>query len=97
MATNKDGIKKLEFELQDLKDGMQKLSTDSQTNFPELKEMFYQSLEKGESSAGKEKVSTHTSGENSSGHSNGSKGSNGFAKLIFPVIREMIPQFGWTR
>jgi predicted nucleic acid-binding Zn-ribbon protein len=84
IATNKDRIDKLELELQDLKDRMQKLSTDSQANFHELKDMFSKSLEKGESSTTKEKVSTHMSGEKSSGHSSGSKGSNGFAKLDFP-------------
>jgi hypothetical protein len=97
MGTNKDCIEKLELELQDLKDGMQNLSTDSQANFRELKDMFSKSLEKDESSTTKEKVSTHMSGENSSEHSSGSNGSNGFAKLDFPVIWEMILQFGWIR
>jgi hypothetical protein len=55
MATNKDHIEKLELEFQNLKSGMQKLSTDSEVNFRELKEMFAKSLEKGESLGTKEK------------------------------------------
>jgi hypothetical protein len=60
------------------------MSAESQSNFRELKELFSKSYEKGESSAAKENESFHMSGENSSGHSNGSKGSRGFAKLDFP-------------
>ena len=84
MATNKDCLKKLELEMQELKEGMQKMSAESQSNFRELRELFSKTLERGESSATKEKGPFQMAGENSSGHSNGSKRSGGFAKLDFP-------------
>ena len=84
MATNKDCLKKLELEMQELKEGMQKISAESQSNFRELRELFSKSLERGESSATKEKGPFQMARENSSGHSNRSKGSSGFAKLDFP-------------
>jgi hypothetical protein len=39
----------------------------------------------------REKVSTHMLGENSFGHSNGSKGLNGFAKLDFSCYTREDP------
>ena len=54
MATTKDRLEKLELEMQELKEGMQKMIVESQSNFRELRELFSKSLERGESSAAKE-------------------------------------------
>jgi hypothetical protein len=78
MATNKDRIEKLELEIQDLKEVMQKMNAESQSSFAELKELFFKGFEHGESSADK------GNRNQSSGHSNGSKGSSNFTKLEFP-------------
>jgi hypothetical protein len=58
MATNKDCIEKLEMEMHELKERIQKIqmmSVESQSNFLKLKELFSKSLEKGKSSATKKK------------------------------------------
>ena len=52
--------------------------------FCELRELFSKSLERGGPSTTKEKGSFQMAEENSSKHSNESKGSGGFAKLDFP-------------
>jgi hypothetical protein len=55
MTTNKDRLEKLELEMQKLKEGIQEMSAESQSNFRELRELFSKSLERGEPSATKEK------------------------------------------
>jgi hypothetical protein len=84
MGTNKDRIEKLELEMQELKEGVQKMNMDSQSSFAELKELFFKGFEKGESSTDKEKGSFQSYGNHNSGHSNGPKGSNNYTKLEFP-------------
>jgi TolA-binding protein len=84
MATNKDRIEKLESEMQELKEVVQKMNMDSQASFVELKELFFKGFEKGESSTDKEKGLFQSHGNHNSGHSNGSKGSNNYTKLEFP-------------
>ena len=82
--TNKEIIEKLEMEIHELKEGIEKLGTKSQSNFRELKELFSKSLEKGESFGTKDQGSFQGHGDHSTRHSNGSKGSNGYTKLDFP-------------
>jgi len=84
MATNKDRIEKLELEIQELKEVMQKMNAESQSSFAELKELFFKGFEHGESSADKGNGSFLGHENHSSGHSNGSKGSSNFTKLEFP-------------
>lgn len=48
MATNKEYLEKLKLEMQELKEGRQKMSAESQSKFRELRELFSKSLEKGE-------------------------------------------------
>jgi hypothetical protein len=84
MATNKDRIEKLELEIQELKEVMQKMNTESQSKFAELKELFFKVFEHGESFADKGNRSFMGHKNHSSGHSNGSKGSSNFTKLEFP-------------
>jgi hypothetical protein len=55
MATNKDHIEKLELEIQELKEVIQKMNMESQSSFVELKELFFKGFEQGESSANKGK------------------------------------------
>jgi hypothetical protein len=47
MATNNDRIEKLELEIQELKEVMQKMNTESQSSFAELKELFFKGFEHG--------------------------------------------------
>jgi hypothetical protein len=54
MATNKDRIEKLELEMKELKEVMQKMNTESQSSFAELKELFFKGFEQGESSQTKD-------------------------------------------
>jgi hypothetical protein len=84
MATNKDRIEKLELEIQELKEVMQKMNTESQCKFAELKELFFKVFEHGESFADKGNRSFMGHRNHSSGHSNGSKGLSNFTKLEFP-------------
>ncbi|XP_059441769.1 zinc finger BED domain-containing protein RICESLEEPER 2-like [Corylus avellana] len=46
MATNKECLQKLKLEMQELKEGRQKMSAESQSKFCELRELFSKSLEK---------------------------------------------------
>jgi hypothetical protein len=55
MATNKDRIEKLELEIQEIKEGMQKMNTDSQVSFAEIKGLLSKSLDQGESFAVKDR------------------------------------------
>jgi hypothetical protein len=63
---------------------MQKMNTDSQVSFAEIKELLSKSLDQGESSAVKDKGLFQGHRHHKSGHPNGSKGSGGFTKLEFP-------------
>jgi hypothetical protein len=83
MATNKDHIEKLELEIQELKEVIQKMNTESQSSFVELKELFFKGFEQGESSANKGKWSFQGHKNHPSRQSNGSKGSSDFTKLEF--------------
>jgi hypothetical protein len=50
MATNKDRIERLELEIQEIKEEMQKMNTDSKVSLAEIKELLSKSLDQGESS-----------------------------------------------
>lgn len=84
MATNKDRIENLELEIQEIKEGMQKMNTDSQVCLAKIKGLLSKSLDQGESSVVKDKGPFQGHGHQNSGQPNGSKGAGGFTKLEFP-------------
>jgi hypothetical protein len=84
MDTNKDRIEMLELEIQEIKEGMQMMNTDSKVSLAEIKELLSKSLDQGESSTTKDRGSFQDHEQQNAGHSNGSKGSGGFTKLEFP-------------
>jgi len=57
MATNKDRIERLELEIQEIKEEMQKMNTDSKVSLAEIKELLSKSLDQGESSTTTDMVS----------------------------------------
>jgi hypothetical protein len=83
MATNKDRIEKLELEFQNLKRNA-KIKYGFRGQLSGAEGDVRQVSWERRVVSGKGKGIHHMSGENSSWHLNGSKGSNGFAKLDFP-------------